>query len=115
MMPRSSFWTEAWGAACSPSGRRELTTAHQDGTSFRLPAYDIAVKCTCGCGDAFNAGFAVGLVRGFDPETTVRFAQATSALNATGLGSQAGVISFDHTYEFMRTTPMKRTAQALAS
>lgn len=74
---------------------------HKDGTSFRIPAFDIVVKCTCGCGDAFNAGFAVGLVRGFDPETTVRFAQATSALNATGLGSQAGVVSFDHTYEFM--------------
>ena len=76
---------------------------HRDGTRFRLPAYAIEVKCTCGCGDAFNAGYAVGLCKGFDPETTVRFAQATSALNATGLGSQAGVQSFDHTLEFMRT------------
>jgi sugar/nucleoside kinase (ribokinase family) len=48
---------------------------HRDGTSFRVPAFEIAVKCTCGCGDAFNAGFAVGLVRGFDPETIVRFAR----------------------------------------
>ena len=68
------------------------------------------VKCTCGCGDAFNAGFAVGLMRGFDPETTVRFAQATSALNATGLGSQAGVTSFDHTMEFMTRTPTRAKA-----
>ena len=67
---------------------------HKDGTHFRVPAYDVAVKCTCGCGDAFNAGFAVSLVREFDPETAVRFAQATSALNATGLGSQAGVVKF---------------------
>ncbi len=73
----------------------------RDGTKFRVPAYDIQVKCTCGCGDAFNAGFAVGLVKDFDPETRVRFAQATSALNATGLGSQAGVQSFEHTYDFM--------------
>ena len=30
-----------------------------------MPAFDVAVKCTCGCGDAFNAGFAVGLVNAF--------------------------------------------------
>jgi sugar/nucleoside kinase (ribokinase family) len=77
---------------------------HSDGTVFKVPAFEITVKCTCGCGDAFNAGFAVGLCRGFDPETAVRFAQATSALNATGLGSQAGVESFEHTLNFMKTT-----------
>lgn len=80
---------------------------HTDGTVFRIPAFEIDVKCTCGCGDAFNAGFAVGLNKGFDPETTVRFAQATSALNATGLGSQAGVESFDHTLNFMKTTKVR--------
>jgi sugar/nucleoside kinase (ribokinase family) len=80
----------------------------RDGTKFHVPAYDIQVKCTCGCGDAFNAGFAVGLVKDFDPETRVRFAQATSALNATGLGSQAGVQSFEHTLNFMKTTPTRQ-------
>ena len=73
------------------------------GFSFSMPAFDVQVKCTCGCGDAFNAGFAVGLVKGFDIETTVRFAQATAALNATGLGSQAGVESFEHTLNFANT------------
>jgi sugar/nucleoside kinase (ribokinase family) len=77
------------------------------GFSFRMPAFDIQVKCTCGCGDAFNAGFAVGLVKGFDIETTVRFAQATAALNATGLGSQAGVESFEHTLNFAKTAGMR--------
>jgi sugar/nucleoside kinase (ribokinase family) len=79
----------------------------RDGVTFKVPAFNIHVKCTCGCGDAFNAGFAVGLVKGFDAETTVRFAQATSALNATGLGSQAGVESFEHTLSFMKTTPTR--------
>ena len=75
----------------------------RSGFSFTMPAFDIQVKCTGGCGDAFNAGFAVGLVKGFDIETTVRFAQATAALNATGLGSQAGVESFEHTLNFAKT------------
>lgn len=74
------------------------------GVKFKIPAFDIKVKCTCGCGDAFDAGYAVALVHGFDPETAVRFAQATSALNATGLGSQAGVKDFEHTLNFMKTT-----------
>ena len=79
----------------------------REGLMFRIPAFGIAVKCTCGCGDAFNAGFAVGLVKGFGPEDTVRFAQATSALNATGVGSQAGVESFEHTLNFMKTAKTK--------
>ena len=77
------------------------------GMRFTMPAFDVAVKCTCGCGDAFNAGFAIGLVRGFDVEASIRFAQATAALNATGLGSQAGVESFEHTLAFARSTPMR--------
>jgi sugar/nucleoside kinase (ribokinase family) len=85
-----------------------------DGRHFQVPAFDVKVKCTCGCGDAFNAGFAVGLCHGFDPETTVRFAQATSALNATGLGSQAGVTSFEHTLEFMKHTRTRAKAGVAA-
>jgi sugar/nucleoside kinase (ribokinase family) len=80
----------------------------RDGDKFHVPAFDIHVKCTCGCGDAFDAGFAVALVKGFDAETSVRFAQATSALNATGLGSQAGVKDFEHTLGFMKTTKTRR-------
>lgn len=76
----------------------------RQGNSFRVPAFQVDVRCTCGCGDAFNAGFAVALKRGLDPEQAVRFAQATSALNATGLGSQAGVVDFDSTWNFMLHT-----------
>jgi sugar/nucleoside kinase (ribokinase family) len=82
--------------------------SHTDGTRLRVPAFEIEVKCTCGCGDAFDGGYAVALVKGFDPETAMRFAQATSALNATGLGSQAGVESFEHTLRFMKTTKIKK-------
>jgi len=77
------------------------------GGTFRMPAFDVSVKCSCGCGDAFNAGFAVGLVHDLDIEATVRFAQATAALNATGLGSQAGVESFDHTLSFAHSTRLR--------
>ena len=36
------------------------------GGKFDVPAYDIDVVCTCGCGDCFNAGFATGALDGDD-------------------------------------------------
>ena len=87
---------------------------HRDGTRFTVPAFEVDVRCTCGCGDAFDAGFAVALCHDMDAETAVRFAQATAALNATGLGSQAGIEDYDHTLAFMRSTPTRVSRYAAA-
>lgn len=87
----------------------------QSGERFHIPAYAVDVRCTCGCGDAFNAGFAVALKRGFEPHQAVRFAQATSALNATGLGSQAGIVNFENTWSFMQQTPVRQSHYATAA
>ena len=76
--------------------------AHRDGTRLRAPAYPIDVVDTTGCGDAFDAGFIAALHHRMDPEASVRFAQAAAALVATGLGSDAGIISFEHTMDWMR-------------
>lgn len=85
---------------------------HADGTRFHMPAFDIKVVCTCGCGDAFNAGFAAGLLRGFDPEETTRLAQASSALNATGLGSQAGIANLENSLAFIRNARLRTSFAA---
>lgn len=79
----------------------------QAGLSFEIPAYDIDVVCTCGCGDCFNAGFATGLHLDMTPQNCVRMAQASSAQNAMGLGSQAIVSSLEATQRFMAETPKK--------
>jgi len=80
---------------------------HRDGTRLQVPAYQIDVKCTCGCGDVFNAGIATALVKGMPPREMLRFASAMSALNATGLGSQAGIIDFNQTVSFMNSQPTR--------
>ena len=77
------------------------------GLSFTIPAYSIDVVCTCGCGDVFNAGFAAGLLNGMSPQDSVRLAQAASALNATGLGSQAGIVSLEATLAFMKSCSVR--------
>ncbi len=72
-------------------------------TMIRLPAFDIDVKDTTGCGDAFTAGLIAGLNHGWDIEKSARFASACGALVATGLGSDAGIVSFEETEKLMNT------------
>ena len=76
----------------------------RDGQTIDLPAYEIDVICTCGCGDCFNAGFATGLHLNRSIEDCIRLGQASSAQNAMGLGSQAVVASLDKTLSFMEST-----------
>lgn len=76
----------------------------REGREFRAAAFEVDVKCTCGCGDCFNGGLATGLLKGLPIEDALDIAQASSAQNATGLGSQAGVRDYDRTREFMQKT-----------
>jgi sugar/nucleoside kinase (ribokinase family) len=80
---------------------------HRDGTEFLTPAFAVDVKCTCGCGDCFNGGFATGLIKGLSAQDAVQMAQASSAQNATGLGSQAGITSYDATLAFIGATELR--------
>ena len=66
-----------------------------------MPAYPIKVVDTTRCGDAFDAGFITALHHRMDAETSLRFAQAAAALVAAGLGSDAGIVSFEDTKDRM--------------
>jgi sugar/nucleoside kinase (ribokinase family) len=61
-----------------------------------------------GCGDAFDAGYITALHHKMDLTTTLNFAQASAALVATGLGSDAGIRSFDETLAFMNSARARR-------
>ncbi len=76
---------------------------------LRIPTYQVPVVDSTGCGDAYCAGFIVGLSRGWDLERAGRLGSAAGALVVQGLGSDAGIVDFDRTAEFMetaRTAPM---------
>jgi sugar/nucleoside kinase (ribokinase family) len=81
--------------------------AHKDGTRITSPAFDIEVVDTTGCGDAFDAGMIAALHHKMNVEDALRFAQATAGLVATGLGSDAGIISFEHTLQCMKSWKVK--------
>jgi sugar/nucleoside kinase (ribokinase family) len=81
-----------------------------DGTieEIRVPAFDVPVVDSTGCGDAYCAGFIVGLLRGWDLIDCARFGTAAAGLVIQGLGSDAGIVDFDHTLQFMRSAETLR-------
>lgn len=81
-----------------------------EGVTLRLPAHDVKVSDTTGCGDAFSAGLIAGLHHGWDVERAARFAGAAGALVATGLGSDAGIVDFAGTVRAMDTLPVRALA-----
>jgi sugar/nucleoside kinase (ribokinase family) len=78
-----------------------------DGQQETVPAHAIAVVDTTSCGDSFCAGFIAGLDHGFTPREACRFASATAALVAQGLGTLGQLGSFDATLAYMRSAPLR--------
>lgn len=72
---------------------------------IRVPAFATTVVDSTGCGDAYCAGFIVGLLRGWDLVECARLGTAASGLVITGLGSDAGIIDLDQTLAYMNSAP----------
>lgn len=76
---------------------------------IRLPALNVPVVDSTGCGDAYCAGFIVGLTKGYNLTDAGKLATAAAAQVITGLGSDAGIKDLASTLEFMQhadTLPM---------
>ncbi len=72
-----------------------------------VPAYDVNVVDTTGCGDAFSAGFLRGLSLGLDLRRSAELGCATAAQVASGLGTDAGEYSLASVQEFAETAPRR--------
>jgi sulfofructose kinase len=63
-----------------------------DGTRFwYAPAYRVRAVDTTGAGDLFHAGFAFGVLKGWDWQRLLEFSCAAAALNCTTLGARGGI------------------------
>jgi sugar/nucleoside kinase (ribokinase family) len=71
------------------------------GTDARVPAFEIELVDTTGCGDSYVAGFVVAIANGWDPEAAGWLGSAASGQVATGLGSDAGIVDLPSTLDFM--------------
>jgi sugar/nucleoside kinase (ribokinase family) len=72
-----------------------------DGVSEHVRALPVAVADTTGCGDGYDAGFIAGLLLGCVPVECAWLATACGALVATGLGSDAGIVSLHSALDFL--------------
>ncbi len=104
----AEFFIELGANACViKCGGDGSYIATRDGIKEKLPVInDVNVVDTSGCGDSFCGGFNVALANGFDPVKACRFATATAAQVATGVGSDAGIKDFETTLRIMEAGSM---------
>lgn len=69
----------------------------------RVPALKAPIVDSTGCGDAYCAGFIMGLSMGWELEKCAKLGTAAGGLVIQGLGSDAGIIDLEQTIEFMNT------------
>lgn len=84
------------GCVVATLGADGSLVSSERGQSF-LPAFDVPVVDTTGCGDAFAAGFIVGVLSGRDEESAAWLGTAAAAQVVQGLGSDAGIRDLDST------------------
>ena len=98
----------AAGAGCVAvtQGAKGALVVTADETT-EVPAYDIEVVDTTGCGDAFSAGFLRGLSLGRDLRGAAELGCATAALVAGGLGTDHGSYSLASVEAFAASTPTR--------
>ena len=86
-------------------GARGSLIIGADGSRVRMPAFQVNVVDTTGCGDAWSAGFIAGLARNLSLEESAQLGSACGSLVASGLGSDAGIVDFESTMAFINVTP----------
>jgi sugar/nucleoside kinase (ribokinase family) len=72
------------------------------GPPVSLPAIEVDVVDTTGCGDGFTAGMLAGLLLAAGPVDAAWLGIACGALVATGLGSDAGIEGLGQVLDFLR-------------
>ena len=70
--------------------------------AYRAGAYTIEVVDNTGGGDAFDAGYIVGLLEGWPTDQCVRFASAVGASAVRALGTTPGVFGRDEADRFVQ-------------
>jgi ribokinase len=82
-------------------GSRGCVIAQGNLAKERVRAFSVNAVDTTAAGDAFNAGFAVGLMRGFTVARSAAFATAVAAISVTRPGAQPSMPTGDEVECFL--------------
>ena len=85
--------------------------ASQGSEGSFVPAFPVAAIDTTAAGDAFNAGFAAGLMLGKSPLDSAVFAAAVAAISVTRTGAQPSMPSMAEVEEFMSNESLQVTRE----
>jgi len=72
------------------------------GWSLKVPIFKVKAADTSGAGDAFDAGFLAGLLRGLPLEKAVILGGAVAALKVMSVGTRSGLPGIGEAIEFIR-------------
>lgn len=79
--------------------------------TYTAPALPVAFVDGSGAGDAFAAGYMIGLLEGWDLERTVALASAAGASACTRLGTTPGVFTRAEALDYLAQHPLKLQRQ----
>jgi len=69
--------------------------------SFRTPVFKVRAVDTSGAGDAFDAGFLTGLIRGWSLEKAVLLGSTVAALKVMKVGTRTGLPRMEEAVKFL--------------
>lgn len=84
-------------------GSRGAFLASTDSVGEMVPAFPVIPLDTTAAGDAFNGGFATGLMLGKSPVESANFAAAVAAISVTRPGAQPSMPSRGEVEQFLET------------
>ena len=90
-------------------GPHGVYLASRGGLGESLPAFPVKAIDTTAAGDAFNGGFATGLMLGKSPTESAHFAAAVAGISVTRTGAQPSMPSMAEVKEFMENDATKAT------
>lgn len=82
--------------------------ASHDGLGQMIPAFPVDAVDSTAAGDAFNGGFATGLMMGKSAEESAFFASAVAALSVTRTGAQSSMPTMDEVARFMASAGFRK-------
>jgi ribokinase len=85
-------------------GRRGAYFLDRHGRRFHQPAFAVTAVDSTAAGDAFNAGFAVALLRGQSVQESARYAAGVAAVSVMRSGAQPSMPSDREVARFLRST-----------
>ena len=89
------------GAVINKRGAKGALLVTKEGARV-APGFSVKAVDTTAAGDTFNAGFAVGLEKGWRLDEALCFANAAAAISITALGAQGAMPRFEQAMALMK-------------